>query len=120
VGTLSSSLNGTYALDQRQQITSTAPVVDLVNTVGNPPSLRLVGNLAWSLKGWTVQGTVNYTGAYRDPASVPERRVDSWTTVDINIGYRPLAARAGSPIPKPILELSMFSTSARPSSTGLT
>ena len=87
-GTLSSSLNGTYTLDQRQQITSTAPVVDLVNTVGNPPSLRLVGNLAWSLKGWTVQGTVNYTGAYRDPASVPERRVDSWTTVDINIGYR--------------------------------
>ena len=87
-GKVRTSLNGTYTMGQKQQITSTAPVVDLVNTVGNPPSLRLVGNLAWSLKGWTVQGTVNYTGAYRDPASVPERRVDSWTTVDINIGYR--------------------------------
>ena len=87
-GKVAFNLNGTYAIDQKQQITSTAPVVDLVNTVGNPPSLRLVGNLSWSLRGWTVQSTMNYTGAYRDLGSVPARRVDSWTTVDINIGYR--------------------------------
>ena len=31
---------------------------------------------------------MNYTGAYRDPGSVPTRRVDSWTTLDVNIGYR--------------------------------
>jgi iron complex outermembrane receptor protein len=87
-GKVSSSLNGTYTIDQRQQIIPTAPVFDLVDTVGNPPSLRLVGNLSWSLRGWTVQSTVNYTGAYRDPGSVPVRKVDSWTTVDVNIGYR--------------------------------
>jgi iron complex outermembrane receptor protein len=87
-GKVTFSLNGTYTIDQRQQITPTAPVFDLVDTVGNTTSLRLVGKLSWSLKGWTVQSTVNYTGAYRDPASVPERRVDSWTTVDVNIGYR--------------------------------
>jgi iron complex outermembrane receptor protein len=87
-GKVSSSLNGTYTIDQRQQITPTATVFDLVDTVGNPPSLRLAGNLSWSLRGWTVQSTVNYTGAYRDPGSVPARRVDSWTTVDVNIGYR--------------------------------
>ena len=72
-GKVTFSLNGTYTIDQRQQITPTAPVFDLVNTVGNTTSLRLVGKLSWSLKGWTVQSTVNYTGAYRDPASVPER-----------------------------------------------
>ncbi len=87
-GKLGSSLNGTYTIDQRQQVTPTAPVSDLVDTVGNPTSLRLVGNLSWSLRGWTVQSTVNYTGAYRDITSAPARRVDSWTTVDINIGYR--------------------------------
>jgi len=59
-----------------------------VDTIGNPTSLRLVGNLSWSLRGWTVQSTVNYTGAYRDPDSVPVRNVDSWTTLDVNIGYR--------------------------------
>jgi iron complex outermembrane recepter protein len=35
-----------------------------------------------------MQSTLNYTGAYRDPGSVPVRNVDSWTTVDVNIGYR--------------------------------
>jgi iron complex outermembrane recepter protein len=87
-GKVSASLNGTYTIDQRQQITPTAPVLDFVDTVGNPPSLRLGGHLSWSLKGWAVQSTVNYTGAYRDPGSVPVRKVDSWTTVDVNIGYR--------------------------------
>ena len=87
-GKLSSSLNGTYTIDQRQQVTPTAPVSDLVDTVGNPTSLRLVGMLSWSLRGWTVQGTVNYTGAYRDVTYAPARRVDSWTTLDINVGYR--------------------------------
>jgi hypothetical protein len=87
-GKVSASLNGTYTIDQRRQITPTAPVFDLVNTVGNSPSLRLVGNLSWSLRGWTVQSTVNYTGTYRDPGSVPALKVDSWTTVDVNIGYR--------------------------------
>lgn len=87
-GKLRASLNGTYTIDQRQQITPTAPVLDLVDTVGNPTSLRLVGNLSWSLRGWTVQSTVSYTSAYRDPGSVPVRKVNSWTTVDINIGYQ--------------------------------
>lgn len=87
-GKVTFSLNGSYTIDQKLQIISTAPVVDLVNTVGNPPSLRLVGNLSWSLRGWTVQSTANYTGAYRDPGSAPAQRVDSWTTVDVNIGYR--------------------------------
>jgi outer membrane receptor protein involved in Fe transport len=87
-GKVTFSLNGTYTIDQRQQITPTAPVFDLVDAVGNPPSLRLVGSLSWSRRGWTVQSTVNYTGAYRDPGSVTLRSVDSWTTVDVNIGYR--------------------------------
>jgi outer membrane receptor protein involved in Fe transport len=87
-GNVSTRLNGTYMSDLKQQIGPTAPVVDLVDTVGNPPSLRLVGNLSWSLNGWSVQSTVNYTGAYRDPGSAPARTVASWTTVDFNIGYR--------------------------------
>ena len=87
-GNLGASLNGTYTTDLQQQITPTASVVQLVDTVGNPPSLRLVGSLAWSRRAWTAQTTVNYTGAYQDPGWMPVRRVDSWTTVDLNIGYR--------------------------------
>ena len=87
-GSVSASLNGTYMSELKQQITPTAPVVELVDTVGNPPSVRLIGNLAWSLHHWTAQTTVNYTGAYRDPGSMPARKVDPWTTVDLNIGYQ--------------------------------
>jgi outer membrane receptor protein involved in Fe transport len=81
-------LNGTYISYQEQQITPTAPVFDYVDTVGNPLQLRLAGHLSWSLQRWTVQATVNYTGGYKDPGSVPARSVDSWTTVDVNGGYR--------------------------------
>jgi iron complex outermembrane receptor protein len=87
-GKWSLGVNGTYTLDLKQQITGAAPVFDLVDTVGNPLQLRLVGHLSWSLKGWTVQTTVNHTGSYRDPGSVPARRVNSWTTLDFNVGYR--------------------------------
>jgi iron complex outermembrane recepter protein len=81
-------LNGTYTFFQDQQLTVTSPVFDYVNTVGNPLKLRFAARLAWSSKGWTVLTTVNHTGAYQDPGAVPARAVDSWTTVDFNLGYR--------------------------------
>jgi len=81
-------LNGTYMIDQQQQITPTAPVVDYVNTVGNPLQVRFAGHVSWSLRRWTVQANVNYTGPYRDPGSVPARSVASWTTADVNMGYQ--------------------------------
>jgi outer membrane receptor for ferrienterochelin and colicin len=81
-------LNGTYTFVQDQQITATAPVFDFVNTVGNSIKLRWAGHLSWSFKGWTVLTTVNHAGAYQNPGSVPARGVDSWTTVDFNLGYR--------------------------------
>jgi outer membrane receptor protein involved in Fe transport len=87
-GKVGSSLNGTYTIDQWQQITPAAPVLVLVDTVGNPPSVRLAWNLSWSHRGWTLQGTLNHTGSYRDPASAPVRKVDAWSTVDLNVGYR--------------------------------
>jgi len=82
------SLNGTYTFGQEQQITATAPVFEFIDTVGNPLKLKVAGHLSWSLKRWTVLTTVNHTGSYQDLGSVPARGVDSWTTVDVNVGYR--------------------------------
>jgi iron complex outermembrane receptor protein len=81
------ALDGTYMLVQEQQTTPSASLFNLLDTVGNPLELRLVGRLSWSHRGWTVQGTANYSGSYRDPSSVPPRQVDAWTTVDLNLGY---------------------------------
>jgi outer membrane receptor for ferrienterochelin and colicin len=87
-GSWNFGLNGTYTFSFRKQITVTAPVVNVVDTVANPLKLRAVGTVGWSLGGWSTQATVNFTGAYRDTNSVPARAVDSWTTVDLSVGYR--------------------------------
>jgi len=87
-------LQGTDTFNEDKQLTSTAPVSDVIDTVGNPLKLRLSGNLGWTLAGWAAQARVNYTGSYEDPSSTPARKVDSWTTVDLNVGYR-VAADAG-------------------------
>jgi iron complex outermembrane recepter protein len=81
-------LNGTYTYILSQQITPTSLVYDVVNTVGNPLQLRWATHLSWSFKGWNILTTVNHSGAYQDPDSVPARGVGSWTTVDLNLGYR--------------------------------
>lgn len=86
-GKWAAGLNGTYTFAQEHQITATAPVLDVVNTVGNPLHLRWAAHLSWSSRRWTAQTNVNYSGAYRDPGSIPVRGVDSWTTVDLNLGY---------------------------------
>jgi hypothetical protein len=61
-GRSGSSLNDTYTIDQRERITPSASVLGLVDAVGNPPSLRLVGTLAWSRRRWTIKGALNHTG----------------------------------------------------------
>lgn len=81
-------LNGTYTMTQEQQITTTAPIFDVINTVGNPLKQRWAAHLAWSAKGWAFLTTVNHSGAYRDSSFVPARSVESWTTLDFNLGYR--------------------------------
>lgn len=87
-GNVGAGVSGTYTSNLTQRITRGSPAVKLVDTVGNPPSLRLVGNLSWSMRHWTLQSRVNYTGPYHDPGAVPGRRVDAWTTIDLNFGYR--------------------------------
>lgn len=81
-------MNGTYTLAEEQRITPNAPVFDFINTVGNPLKLRWAAHLSWMFKEWTALTTLNYTGSYGDPGSLPARSVGSWTTVDLNIGYR--------------------------------
>jgi iron complex outermembrane receptor protein len=87
-GRWSLGINGTYTFRFDQQLTATSPDVDVVNTVGNPLKLRFAAHASWSSGAWMAQATLNYTGRYQDPGSVPSRDVDSWTTVDLNAGLR--------------------------------
>ena len=87
-GDLSASFNGTHLLEYERFATDQSPGFDVVDTVGNPPALRLRGSVSWRLQGWSANAFVNYMGAYTDDLSVPHRRVGSWTTADLRFAYR--------------------------------
>jgi outer membrane receptor protein involved in Fe transport len=81
-------LRGTDVLRFDQALTPTSPSVSILNTVGNPLSLRLRGTAGWCAHGRTAPGpainlALNYTGPYRNPASTLVPAVSAWTTVDV-------------------------------------
>jgi len=41
----------------------------------------------WQHRGWGTLVAANFTNSYRDIASVPQRRIDAWTTVDLQLRY---------------------------------
>lgn len=86
-GTAAVGLAGTYLIAIDQQITATAPAINVVSTLGNPVDLRLRGRLSWSKGGFDAGGFVNYLAGYTNQTRNPNERVASWTTFDAQIGY---------------------------------
>ncbi len=87
VGSFSLGFNGSYMFDFERRLLESDPLFDEVDTLGRPVDFRGRGNLTWNRDHWSVAGYVNYTDGYTDSVSSPARTVDSWTTVDLTIGY---------------------------------
>jgi iron complex outermembrane recepter protein len=81
-------------------------VTSLLDTAGHPLRFRARGDLLWELGPIGVTSAVNYTGAYRDTLSRPERQVAAWLTWDAGFRYR-LGNEAGSRFRDLSLELSV-------------
>lgn len=97
---LSFRLAGTHLRDYQIAVSPTAPFTEEVGNVGRPADLRLRGSVAWQRGGWSIGGHVNYTDSYRDLAQ--DRKVGSWTTFDVGIGYE---FRSTEALPGPRLRL---------------
>ncbi|MCF8826466.1 TonB-dependent receptor plug domain-containing protein [Xanthomonas campestris] len=82
------NLAGQYIIDSTRRVTSTAPEVDAFNAVYLPIDLKLRGGVAITRRQLSGGVFVNYADHYRDPANLVDPHVASWTTVDLNIGYR--------------------------------
>ena len=63
------------------------PFADVLDTLGNPISLRMRANLAWKSGNWSANVFANYTGDYSNTAVVPNVRVASQTTTDLTVSY---------------------------------
>jgi outer membrane receptor protein involved in Fe transport len=84
-GYLHIGLGGTHILKYERAVSSTAPLVDVVDTVDNPLGLRLRAIVSWHAGEWGISAAVNYTDDYRQPPS--NRKVPSWTTVNSSVSY---------------------------------
>ncbi|WP_437880970.1 TonB-dependent receptor plug domain-containing protein [Pseudomonas sp. LRF_L74] len=82
------SLAGQYIIDSKRRVTSTAAEVDALNAVYLPVDLKLRGGVALTRQQLALGVFVNYADHYRDSANLDDPHVASWTTVDLNIGYR--------------------------------
>lgn len=81
-------INGTYVLNQEQQVTRNATEIDTVDTVYNPPSYRARAFAGWNLGGWSTNVFVNHTDSYTDNRVVGAPvSVDAYTTVDLRVAY---------------------------------
>lgn len=95
IGKFDLGLNGTYLLDYSQANTPVSPLISLLSTQNNPIDLRFRGTIAWGRRGWGASANVNYDNGYRDTISVPGRRVDSLTTLDLQLTYETAADAYG-------------------------
>lgn len=79
---------GTHIFHIRQGLTATAPLTDVLDTVGNPVDLHLRGHATWTSQRWDVAAFVNHVGGYTNKTTTTPQRVAPWTTFDLNLGYR--------------------------------
>jgi iron complex outermembrane recepter protein len=95
VGKLQLGVNGTYLLEYSQAITPGSPLLNILSTQNNPINLRLRSSALWTRRGFGISSNVNFTNSYHDIQSVPNRAVNSWTTVDLQFSYETSANNLG-------------------------
>lgn len=77
----------TYLFDYTQKTTRNAPVLPRVNTLFGPVDLRVRTFVSYAVANWSGQLNVNYVDNYTNQYEETPAPVDSWTTVDVSIGY---------------------------------
>ena len=86
-GDLAFALGGTWLRTFATAETPNLPLRSLLNTPNEPINLRFRASVGWQYRGWGAQVAANFTNSYLDNLSMPQRRVASWTTIDVQLGY---------------------------------
>jgi iron complex outermembrane recepter protein len=79
-------------LDLRQQFVPEAPEVEISGQAFEPAKIRARGGATFSLGPFGLTGILNYTGGEVNPYAPGNTRVASWTTFDLQLGFRPQLA----------------------------
>lgn len=93
VGQWTASFRGTRILDFEQAASPSSSAVSVLDTLGNPISLKLRATLGWNQgrsgkTGFGAGLAFNYTGSYRNPTSARVPRVPALFTTDGQLRWR--------------------------------
>ena len=76
-------------LDLRQQFVPGAPEVEISGQAFEPAKIRARGGATFSLGPWNATGILNYTGGEVNPYVPDNTHIASFTTIDLQLGFRP-------------------------------
>lgn len=79
--------SATYTFHIKQQLSATAPVTNVVGTIGNSTDIRARGHLGWSSDRWGARFSVNYVDGYTNSLLGTQQSVSAWTTFDLQLNY---------------------------------
>jgi iron complex outermembrane receptor protein len=109
-------LNTTYIKEITTTFCNTCTSIDLVNTYGEPLKFRARGAAGWSNGPISTNAAINFQNAYSDTNVTPSGHISSWTTADVNVGYRFLTS---SPITVGLNVINLFDANPPRTAPGL-
>ncbi len=86
-GQMRVGLDASWMDELLKQITKTSTPVELSDTFSNPTRQRVRGQVSFRKGQWTSNAFVHYRNSYQDNRFPPFVDIDSYTTVDANVGY---------------------------------
>ena len=81
-------LNAVYLIQYQNVPIAGATPIDVLSTLENPVNFRGRVTAGLDRGGWSLNGAVNYVNHYSDPTGLVPVSIASWTTVDLQMGYR--------------------------------
>jgi outer membrane receptor protein involved in Fe transport len=87
-GRVGFSLAGIRTLELDYQPASTTPAVTLLDLVGFPVGMKVVGGMNWSYRGFASSLSIVHLDDYENQLVTPRDIVDSWTTADLQLSYQ--------------------------------
>lgn len=78
--------SGSWMTDYKRQITSAAPVQDMVGLLGYPVDLRGSVSASWTRGSFSLRFTGHHVARYRDLSG---RRIEDWNTADALASWSP-------------------------------
>jgi len=101
-GRLNLSLNVERLFENKSRTVIFGPVASLLNAFAEPPKWKGRAGAIWTQGPLTASASINYVNSYQNSLFTPSEPIGSWTTGDLNLGYK-----TGEAMPWPLRQLAV-------------